>query len=158
MKTWLPWTLFAPSLALNIFLIAGFFWGRSAVAMWRDPESRFEMMADRLDLNEPQRADLKRIMGEMKGRGMDFEAHRQARREIIDMALQPNPDRAAIMARMQQLTQERTQRMTQTLDLFLPFLASLTPEQRAELKEFMEERRERRWGRGWGGQRMGWAN
>ena len=84
------------------------------------------------------------------------------RREIVDMALQPNPDRAAIVARIDEMTRERTQMMTDALDIMLPFLASLTPEQRAEMKQLMEERRERRgrgWGWGhWGGHRMGWAN
>ena len=66
-----------------------------------------------------------------------------------------------------EMTRERMQSMTEALDVMLPFLASLTPEQRAEMKELMEERRERRrghwgwgWGWGWGhgGGHMGWAN
>ena len=56
----------------------------------------------------------------------------------------------------------RVQAMGEALDIILPFLASLTPEQRAELKELMEERRDRRrgWGWGWGhgSHHMGWAN
>ena len=164
MKTWLPWVLLAVSLALNLFLVAGFFWTRSAVAMWRDPEARFEMMADRLDLTDPQRTQFREAMEALKSKGFGggWEQHREARREIFDMALQPNPDRAAIVARVEEMTRQRTQMMTDALDIMLPFLASLTPEQRAEMKQLMEERRERRgrgWGWGhWGGHRMGWAN
>ena len=164
MKTWLPWVLLAVSLALNLFLVAGFFWTRSAIAMWRDPDARFEMVADRLELTDPQRAQFKAAMGALKSKGFGrWEEHREARREIFDMALQPNPDRTAIVARMEEMTRARTQAMTEALDTMLPFLASLTPEQRAEMKELMEERREMRrrgsWGWGhWGGHRMGWAN
>lgn len=163
MKTWLPWVLLAVSLALNLFLVAGFFWTRSAIAMWRDPDARFEMVADRLELTDPQRAQFREAMEALKSKGFGgWEEHRQARREIFEMALQPNPDRAAIVARVEEMTRERTQRMTEVLDIMLPFLASLTPEQRAEMKQLMEERRQRRgrgWGWGhWGGHRMGWAN
>ncbi len=164
MKTWLPWTLLALSLALNIFLVAGYFWARSATTFWHDPESRFERVAERLDLTEPQRADFRRILAAFKERGgMAFEAHRAARREILEMALQPNPDREAILARIEALSRERTQAMAELLDLSLPFLASLSPEQRAELKELLEKRRRGHWGGGWGwglwdGHRMGWAN
>jgi Spy/CpxP family protein refolding chaperone len=163
-KTWLPWVLLAVSLALNLFLVAGFFWTRSAIAMWRDPEARFEMLADRLDLTDPQRTQFRDAMAALKSKGFGggWEQHREARREIFDMALQPNPDRAAIVARVEEMTRARTQAMTEALDIMLPFLASLTPEQRAEMKQLMEERRERRghgWGWGhWGGHRMGWAN
>jgi Spy/CpxP family protein refolding chaperone len=167
-KTWLPWVLLAVSLALNLFLVAGFFWTRSAIAMWRDPEARFEMLADRLDLTDPQRAQFRDAMEALKSKGFGrWEEHREARREIFDMALQPNPDRAAIVARIDEMTRERTQIMTETLDIMLPVLASLTPEQRAEMKKLMEERREMRrrghwgWGGGWGwghGGHMGWAN
>ena len=166
MKTWLPWVLLALSLALNLFLVAGFFWTRSAIAMWHDPEARFEMLSDRLELTDPQRTQLREAMEALKGKGFGrWEEHREARREIFDMALQPNPDRAAIVARVEEMTRERKQSMTEALDVMLPFLASLTPEQRAEMKELMEERRERRrghwgWGWGWGhgGGHMGWAN
>jgi Spy/CpxP family protein refolding chaperone len=160
-KTWVPWVLLAVSLALNLFLVAGFFWTRSAIAMWRDPDARFEMVADRLELTDPQRAQFREAMEAMKSRGFGRrQEHREMRREIVDMALQPNPDRAAIVARIEEITRERMQGMTEALDTMLPFLASLTPEQRAELKELIEERRERRdrgWGH-WSGHRMGWAN
>jgi Spy/CpxP family protein refolding chaperone len=148
------------SLALNLFLVAGFFWTRGAMAMWRDPDARFEMVADRLELTDPQRAQFRAAMDTLKSKGFGrMEEHREMRREIADMALQPNPDRAAILARMEQIGRERMQAMTEALDTMLPFLASLTPEQRTELKELMEERRERRRGGwGWGGHRMGWAN
>jgi Spy/CpxP family protein refolding chaperone len=165
-KTWLPWALLAVSLILNIFLIAGFFWTSSAIAMWRDPEARFEMLADRLDLSEPQRTQFREAVGALKDKG--FGQHReerwQMRQEILDMALQPNPDRAAIMARIEEATRARVQSMGEALDIMLPFLASLTPEQRTELKELMAERRDmwrNRWGGGhwgWGGHHMGWAN
>ena len=164
MKRWLPWILLAASLALNIFFVAGFFWTRSAIAMWRDPEARFEMMADRLDMSEPQRGQLRQIMAELKRKGFTrMDDHRAIRREIVDMALQPNPDRAAILARIEEATRERTQAMTEMLDLVLPLLASLSPEQRDKLKELMEQRREGHWGGGWGwgpwgGHRLGWAN
>lgn len=164
MKTWLPWVLLAVSLALNLFLVAGFFWTRSAIAMWRDPDARFEMVADRLELTDPQRAQFKQAMETLKSKGFGrWDERREARREIFDMALQPNPDRAAIVARVEEMTRERTQRMTEVLDIMLPFLASLTPEQREELRELMEERRRGPWmhrwgGGGWGGHRMGWAN
>ncbi len=164
MKPWLPWTLLALSLALNIFLVAGFFWTRGQITLWRDPEARFEMMSDRLDLTEPQRTELRRVMSALKERGgMGFEAHRAARREILELALQPNPDRGAILARIEETTRERTQAMAEMLDLTLPFLASLTPEQRAKLKELLERPHGGHsgggWGWGpWGGHRMGWAN
>ncbi len=164
MKTWLPWILLAVSLALNIFLVAGFFWSRSAITLWRDPEARFEMMADRLDLTEPQRTDLRRIVGALKEHGgMAFEAHREVRREILEMALRPNPDRAAILARIEEVTRNRMQAMAEMLDLTLPFLASLTPQQRSKLKELLEQRPGGHWGGGWGwgpwsGRHMGWAN
>ena len=164
MKTWLAWVLLAVSLALNIFLVAGFFWTRSAIAMWRDPDARFEMLADRLELTDPQRAQFREAMEALKSKGFGRTGdHQEMRREIIDMALAPNPDRAAIMARMEELTRTRIQKMGEALDIMLPFLASLTPEQRSELKELMEERRGRRhghWGWGWGqgSQRMGWAD
>ena len=100
MKTWLPWVLLALSLALNLFLVAGFFWTRSAVAMWRDPDARFEMVADRLELTDPQRAQFKEAMETLKSKGFGrWEERREARREIFDMALQPNPDRAARRSR-----------------------------------------------------------
>jgi Spy/CpxP family protein refolding chaperone len=165
-RTWLPWVLLAVSLALNLFLVAGFFWTRGAMAMWRDPDARFEMVADRLELTDPQRQQFRQAMEAMKSKGFGrWEEHRQMRREIVDMALQPNPDRAAIVARVEQVTRERMQAMTEALDTMLPFLASLTPEQRTELRELMEERRRgpwmHRWGGGpwgWGGHRMGWAD
>jgi Spy/CpxP family protein refolding chaperone len=164
-KTWLPWVLLALSLALNLFFVAGFFWSRNAIAMWRDPAARFEMVADRLDLTDPQRTQFREAMEALKSKGFGrMEEHREMRREIVDMALQPNPDRAAILARMEEISRERMQAMTEALDTMLPVLASLTPDQRAELKELIEERRERRgrgrgWGWGhWGGHRMGWAN
>jgi Spy/CpxP family protein refolding chaperone len=68
------------------------------------------------------------------------------------------------MARIEEATRARVQSMGEALDIMLPFLASLTPEQRTELKELMAERRDmwrNRWGGGhwgWGGHHMGWAN
>ncbi len=161
MKRWVPWALLAVSLALNIFFVAGFFWTRSTIAMWHDPGRRFELVADRLDLTEPQRAQFRQTMEALKSKGfMGREGRREIRREILDMALQPDPDRAAILARMETAGRERIQAMAEALDIVLPFLATLTPEQRAELRELMERRRHG-WGGGlwdWGGHRRSSAN
>jgi len=52
--------------------------------------------------------------------------------------------------------------MSDMLDTVLPFLASLSPEQRSKLKDLMDQRREGRWGGWgwgpWGMHRFGWAN
>ncbi|HXV23362.1 MAG TPA: Spy/CpxP family protein refolding chaperone [Alphaproteobacteria bacterium] len=159
MKRWLPWVLLAVSLALNIFFVAGFFWTRSAIAMWHDPERRVELVADRLDLTEPQRAQFRQAMEALKSKGFPGrEGRRQMRREIIDMALKPDPDRAAILARMETISRERVQSMAEALDIMLPFLATLTPEQRTELRELIEQRR-RGWGGPWlWGHRLAWTN
>jgi Spy/CpxP family protein refolding chaperone len=162
-RTWLPWLLLALSLVLNIFFIAGFFWTQHAMAMWRDPDERLEMMGDRLDLNQSQRGELKQIIEQLRTKAQArMDARVTTRREILDMALQPNPDRAAIASRIAEASQQRVQFMTETLDSVLPFLASLTPEQRNKLKQLMDQRREGRWG-GWGWgpwdrHRFGWAN
>jgi Spy/CpxP family protein refolding chaperone len=164
-RTWLPWVLLALSLVLNIFFIAGFFWTRHAMAMWHDPDARLEAMADRLDLNQSQRGQLKQIIDELRSKGAArMEDRRAIRREIVDMALQPNPDRAAIAGRIEEASRQRVQAMTGMLDTVLPFLASLSPEQRGKLKELMDQRREERgggWGWGWGPwgrHRFGWAD
>jgi Spy/CpxP family protein refolding chaperone len=162
-KTWLPWILLALSLVLNIFFIAGFFWTRHAMAMWHDPDERLEMMADRLDLNQSQRGQLQKVIEEMRSKGLArMEDRRALRREIVDMALQPNPDRAAIASRIEEASRQRVQAMNDMLDAVLPFLASLSPEQRGKLKDLMDQRREEHWGGWgwgpWGRQRFGWAN
>ena len=68
-RTWLPWVLLALSLVLNIFFIAGFFWTQHAMAMWRDPDERLEMLDDRLDLNQSQRGQLKQVIEQLRSKG-----------------------------------------------------------------------------------------
>jgi Spy/CpxP family protein refolding chaperone len=91
-----------------------------------------------------------------------MEERRTIRRQILDMALQPNPDRAAIASRIEEASHQRVQAMSDMLDTVLPFLASLSPEQRSKLKDLMDQRREGRWGGWgwgpWGMHRFGWAN
>jgi Spy/CpxP family protein refolding chaperone len=162
-RTWLPWVLLALSLVLNIFFIAGFFWTQHAMAMWRDPDERLEMLGDRLDLNQSQRGQLKQVIEQLRSKGQArMEERRTIRRQILDMALQPNPDRAAIASRIEEASHQRVQAMSDMLDTVLPFLASLSPEQRSKLKDLMDQRREGRsggWGWGpWGMHRFGWAN
>ncbi len=157
MKRWLPWVLLAVSLALNIFFVAGFFWTRGAIAMWHDPERRQAMVSDRLDLTEPQRAQLRTTMEVMRSKGLGrMEHRREMRREILEMALQPAPDRAAILARMEEMSRQRIAAMGEVIDAALPFLTSLTPEQRAALKEMMEGRHKGGWMHRWGHE--GWAD
>lgn len=133
------------------------------MAMWQDPDARLEMMADRLDLNQSQRGQLQQVIEQLRTKGQArMDARRAMRREILDMALQPNPDRAAIASRIEEASQQRVQFMTDMLNSVLPFLASLTPEQRDKLKHLMDQRREAHWGGwgwgSWGRQRFGWAN
>src|SRR5262249_26807869 len=72
MKRWVPWALLAVSVALNIFVLAGFFWSRHAAygfhdAAWRMAHAS-SYIADRLQLTPAQRTDLDRVMGEIRSR------------------------------------------------------------------------------------------
>jgi Spy/CpxP family protein refolding chaperone len=140
-KTWLPWTLLALSVALNIFFVGGFFWSHQHAMGWaRGPEARMERLADRLDLAPPQREELKRLAATMRERGCAaFRDREPAMRELMDMVLADSPDRVAIEARLRAMGEQRIQGMIEMLDTALPFLGSLTPEQRGELGELMRE-------------------
>ena len=156
-KTWLPWTLLALSVALNIFFIGGFFWSHQHAMMWaRGPEARMERLADRLDLAPPQREELKRLAATMHERGRNaFRDREPAMRELMDMVLADSPDRAAIEARLRAMGEKRIQGMIEMLDTALPFLGSLNPEQRGELGELMREGKFHVFGRRGGCHRFG---
>jgi len=155
MKRWVPWALLAVSVALNIFVLAGFFWSRHAAYGFHDPAWRMahasSYIADRLQLTPAQRTDLDRVMGEIRSR---FEQARStgADHPLLDRVLGENPDRAAIVAAIEERSQRMKQAMIEAVDISLPFLASLTPVQRAELKAIVKESRSR----GPYGHRHGW--
>jgi hypothetical protein len=56
MKKRLPWVLLAVSAAFNVFLVAGALTARARHEWKRTPEGRADVLADRLGMDEEQRA------------------------------------------------------------------------------------------------------
>jgi Spy/CpxP family protein refolding chaperone len=99
-------------------------------------------ISDRLHLTPAQRGDLDHVLGELQSK---FEEARGEGRDhpVLDLVLAEHPDRDAIVAAIDERSQRMKESMTAAVDIGLPFLASLTPEQRAELKTVMSERHRR---------------
>ncbi len=134
-RRWLVWGLTA-SLALNGLLIGsilaglfagpterrGMFWRETRVLSKNLPQAQVDSL----------RGSLRDMIPELRG---DWRRLRELRREINRMAAEPQPDRAAIDARLAEIRQITSRMQADVQGRLFDELLALPPQMRARLAE-----------------------
>jgi Spy/CpxP family protein refolding chaperone len=108
-------------------------------------ERVLEKHAERLQLSEPTRAEIRRVADESRGEEeAHFERLRELNREMRQILRQDTPDEDAVMRKADEIGAAKTADQKHRLRTMLEIRALLTPAQRAELVKIYEERRAQR--------------
>ena len=137
----LPWTLFAVSLAANVFFLAG-----AAYTIYMEhqvaesPEARSDMFADRLGLSEEQREGLRdlRERAEIRRLGMR-EVLGPMRQAVLKEVANQTFDREHVMHLLQDWSAERHPYFAEFAEDLHGYLNTLQPEQRDRFLEMARE-------------------
>jgi len=109
----------------------------------RSPHEFMTRHAERLGLDEATLAEIEDIVTASEERDDEIDAQMdQGREEIRAMLEASEPDRAAIMEKVEAQGALETEEHKNRLRAIMDIRALLTPEQRAELAEIREERKE----------------
>jgi len=137
----LIWIALAASVAANVFFAAGLaysiYTGRRVA---ESPAARVDLVADRLGLNEAQRAGLKllRERAAVRRSGL-HEARAPTRAAIVEEILRPAFDRARVLALIDEWGADRRLYFAEFAEDLHGYLATLSPEQRARFVEMSRE-------------------
>lgn len=142
MKAKLPWTLFAVSLALNLFFAGGVVYSKmTAEGVGAEPGARLERVAERLALSDDQRAGLVALRDQAKS---EREARRggwQSRREAMLAELaEPQLDRQRVRTLMREAMDERAGFIEDRLADLHGYLQTLDARQREAFLAMAGER------------------
>ncbi len=142
MRRKLPWILFALSLAANLFFVIGV--GTTYVTerdLAKSPEQRIEFLADRLDLSEERRQDLRALRDALRQRWTGMRGgFRNRRAELMAEVARPDFDRERVLALLDRRAEQRRETLADTAEEVHAFLATLSPAQRQTLLDMARER------------------
>ena len=147
MRLKLPWVLFALSLAVNIFFVAGVGYGVFMKhRLERSPAARIDFIAEHLDLSDAQRQGLLDLRKALRtSRGDVRDERDQVRDAMLAELAKPSFDRAAMLALIDQRNAQRRERIVQSAEQVHTYLMTLDPSQR---ESFLDMARERGFWRG----------
>ncbi len=142
MRRKLPWILFALSLAANLFFVIGV--GTTYLTerdLAESPEQRIAFLADRLDLSEQQRQDLRALRDAVRQRWTGMRGgFRDRRAELIAEVARPDFDRDRVLGLLDRDTAQRREALADMAEEVHAFLAALSPAQRETLLNMTQER------------------
>ena len=143
MKKWLPWVLLAVSVAFNIFLVAGMLAARARHRHMRTPEGRAEVVADKLDMDDQQRAAYAELVKQSEaGRESDHQRRRAEYQRLWAELAKDDPDERVLEEFVQ--TPGSSQRRKRFLEHARGLMKILRPEQRERVAKVMERLHRRR--------------
>ncbi len=142
MRRKLPWILFALSLAANLFFVIGV--GTTYLTerdLAESPEQRIALLADRLDLSQEQRQDLRALREAVGQRWTGMRGGpRNRRAELIAEVTRPDFDRDRVLGLIDRGAKRRRDTLADMAEEVHVFLATLSPAQRETLLEMVQER------------------
>lgn len=148
MRAKLPWILLAISLALNVFVIGGYIYGKSR-SDHRWSRWSFTAVAEQLDLNSAQKQALEKMRVEIRRSSDDSrEQMRPLRRELLEELAKPQPDFAAADRRIDEIGDMQSKRYKAMVRAVHEFQQTLTPQQQEQFRKSMNEMMNRRGKRG----------
>ena len=131
----------ALSLALNIFFIGGLVYTKIVMEHWRRPP--LLALANELKLTPDQRKTFREFAQAVRTGGMALrEANSKLGAQIWDELSKPQPDQDKIAQVLTQVADNRRNFQAIVAKALLPFLESLTPEQRAKFIEIAKRRQD----------------
>ena len=137
----LPWTLFAVSLAANVFFVAGAAYTiYTERQMAESPDARIDLFADQLGLSEGQLEGLRELRerAEIRRLGMR-EALGPMRRAVFEEVANETFDREHVMHMLQDWSEERHPYFAEFAEDLHGYLNTLQPEQRERFLEMARE-------------------
>lgn len=157
------WVLFGAVVILGLLSLGalgraqGEDWGRGMRERFGHRQgSRMLAMLDNdrvrtaLGLTDEQANQLRQIMVEAQKSALKTRADLGVRRiELRELMRGDQPDREAVMKKVEEISDLRGQMMKQRIDSLLAAKAILTPEQQKKIRAFMERRARGRSERGW---------
>lgn len=145
MRSKLPWILLAISVALNVFVVGGFFYAKHmGEARMRD-RSPIVAAARGLELTTAQQAALEKMQADIRrSSGEIREEMRPLRRELLAELGKPQPDFDAVDRKIDDLGDVQNKRFKVMVRAVHEFQQSLTPEQQDAFRQAMNERMSRR--------------
>jgi len=137
----LPWVLLALSIALNAFFIGGHVYTRNLSHRVGGYEERSKALAERLELNDEQRAayrEIRRSVGP-KFRVLRTEARPHVDR-LWDELAKAEPDEAVVDSELKALADMRLGFEREALASAHSFMKTLTAEQRKAFADYARQR------------------
>ncbi len=142
MRRRLPWILFVLSLAANIFFLIGV--GATYLTerkLAESPEQRIAFLADRLDLSEEQRQDLRALRDAMAQRWTGMRGgFRDRRAALMAEVVRPAFDRDRVLALLDRGAAQRRDSLADMAEEVHAFLRTLSSAQRETLLDMLQER------------------
>jgi Spy/CpxP family protein refolding chaperone len=142
MRPRLPWVLFAVSLAVNIFFVAGVTYGVfTKERLERSPEARLDFIAERLNLDAAQRQGLVELRESLRSRWGDRREQRDDLRAAMLAELgKPTFDREAMLTLIDERHAQRRERIVESSEQVHAYLWTLDPPQREQFLALARER------------------
>ncbi len=142
MRGKLLWTLLAVSLAANVFLVAGAFYGLyGADTPGARLTANIDAVTERLGLSSEQRDGLVDLRKRVKGRRQAMRELRSERRgAFLDELAKPAFDRDRLLVLIDARAAERREFFVNMAAELHAYLATLSPEQRDEFLAMARER------------------
>jgi len=135
---WIWKAVLAVSLALNLCVLGGFLYYR-----YLTPHGPAQVLGRELNLGADQRTSFRTFLQAFRTNAQAMhEAIAPLEAQLMDELSKPDPDRAKIATLIGQISDKRRDFMIALNDALLPFLATLSPEQRRRFVEFAQRRQE----------------
>ena len=130
------------SLALNVCFIAGLVYSKVVMEHWRGPPP-LQTLAGELNLTQDQRKTFRAFTQVVREHGMALrDANTKLGAQIWDELSKPQPDPDKISQLFTQVADNRRDFQTDVSKALLPFLESLTADQRTKFIEIAKRRQD----------------
>lgn len=145
MRSKLPWILLAISLAVNVFVVAGFFYAKHRAGERMMDRSPIVAATRDLTLTAPQKDALEKMRADIRRASNDIrDEMRPLRRELLDELGKPQPDFAAVDAKIDDLGDIQGKRFKAMVRAVYEFQQTLTPQQQEQFRKAMRDHMVRR--------------
>jgi Spy/CpxP family protein refolding chaperone len=145
MRSKLPWILLAISVALNVFVVGGFFYAKSRAEHRWQHRSSIASATENLKLTDAQKVALEKMREDIRRSSEDIRNEmRPLRRELLQELAKPQPDFAAADKRIDDLGDIQSKRFKAMVRAVHEFQLTLTPQQQEEFRKAMSEHMARR--------------
>ncbi len=145
MRAKLPWILLAISVALNVFVVGGFFYAKQmGGSRWMD-RSPIMAAARELELTDPQKQALEKMQADIRRSSSEIrEEMRPLRRDLLDELGKPQLDFDVVDRKIDDLGDVQNKRFKAMVRAVHEFQQSLTPQQQEQFRTAIRENMSRR--------------